>query len=129
MISGSVKKSRSSTFTGCLLPRCRTESRARGPSASWGCAAWLFPRSGESVQGEDGGRELDVRVEGGGWVRLDAGDGGAVQLEVLDALVRLVRALVVVHLPVRTGEGDRIPAEDLVDGEQVVSPPELADPG
>src|SRR5262245_51289848 len=112
MISGSVKKSRSSTFIGWLLPRRR-----------------LFPRSGQSVQVEDGWIELDVGVEGGIRTRLDAGHGGAIHLEVLDALVGLVRTLVVVHLPVRAGEGDRIPSQDLVDGEQFVLPSELTDPG
>src|SRR5689334_15695031 len=115
MISGSVKKSRSSTFIGCLLARRRAES--------------LFPRSIQGVHVEDCWIELDVRIEGRGRVRLDAGDGRAAQLEVLDALVRLVRALVVVHLPVRPGEGDRIPRQDLVRGEQLVLPSVLVDPG
>src|SRR5262249_5445742 len=37
--------------------------------------------------------------------------------------------LVVVHLPTRAGEANRIPAQDLVRGEQLVVPSELAVPG
>src|SRR5262249_54556799 len=108
MISASVKKSRSRTFIGC---------------------SGLLAGSVQRVQVEDFRIEPDVAVEGGRGRRLDAGDGGAVQLEVLDALIRLVRALVVVDLPVRAGERQRAPSEHLVDGEQLVFPSELAAPG
>src|SRR6185369_14520890 len=80
--------------------------------------AELFTAAREGVDVEDAGIELDAAVEAGGGARLDAGDGGAVQLDVLDALVGLVRTLVVVHLAGRAGEGERVPSHDLVDGEE-----------
>src|SRR5262249_27204612 len=50
------------------------------------------------------------------------------ELQVLDGLVGLVPALVVVDLAARPREGQGIPPHDLVDGEQLVLPSELAVP-
>src|SRR4029453_6953564 len=73
--------------------------------------------------------ELNNSVEPGRGARLDPGDGGAIHLDVLRHLVRHVAALLVVHLAVGSGGGQRIPRHDLQRVQQLALPGELAVPG
>src|SRR5262249_27253946 len=84
--------------------------------------------SGERVDVVESGIDGAAKPEARFGARLDSGDRGAVHLDVLDALVGLVRSLVVVDLAARPGERQRVPRHHLMDREQLAVPSELAAP-
>src|SRR5262249_5569744 len=98
------------------------ESTASRPAA-------LLAVTGEGVDVEDGRIELDPPVEPRGGARRDAGDGGAVHLDVLRDLVRHVGTLVVVDLAAGPGRRDGVPCHHLERVQQLTLPREFAVPG